>query len=108
MFETQGFKEQLTSVISSQAGTSGMAEYETRIADLLQGLATENEPVLMESELRKTASSRRGIPDALTSTRTLIREASSYAIADRRKILTKADVEAAYRAKYCQVWPFCR
>ena len=108
MFETDRFKALLTDAVTSEAGARGMREYETDIITFLQRRATENESVLMERELRKSATSQRGRPDALISAGVLIREASRYATADRRTTLRLVDVEAAYRAKFCQVWPFCR
>jgi len=108
MFETETFATQLKTIVSTQAAESGMKEYQERIVNYLQNLATANESTLMESELRKSASSRRGVGDALSSARVLVKEASSYATADKRTLVTTADVEKAYRAKFCQVWPFCR
>lgn len=108
MFETEIFKTQLTNTVASQAGESGVAQYQVRIVDYLQDLAVSNENFLMESELRKAASLRRGVPDALSSTKTLVKEASAYALADKRTVVTVADVEKAYRAKFCSVWPFCK
>lgn len=108
MFETQSFKEALKVVVFAQAEASGMRVYSDAIVDYLQNLATKNEPILMETEFRKTAALRRSISDALISASVLVKEASSYAATDRRTILTMDDVRAAYNAKFCQVWPFCK
>jgi hypothetical protein len=67
MFETEAFKEQLASTVSTEAGRNNLERYQTGIIDYLQGLATQNESTLMEREVRKAASARRGIPDALIS-----------------------------------------
>jgi hypothetical protein len=108
MFETDAFKEQLRETIGLEAARQGMARYETAIVGRLQSLAVQNEPTLMGLELRKTASVRRGIPDALASAQSLIKAASARASAARRTLVTDDDVVAAYQAQFCQVWPFCR
>ena len=108
MFETTRFKEQLTDVVTREALNNNLEEYEPAIIDYLQRLASENESVLMERELRKTAAARRGIPDALRSAVELTKEASRYAAAENRKLLRVSDIRAAYSAKFCQVWPFCK
>jgi hypothetical protein len=110
MFETEGFKNELTRGVARGTEISGLLEYETRIVDYLQRLASENESPLMEREVRmhKVASERRGVPDALNSATELTKEASKYAAADRRTLLRMSDIEAAYRAKFCQFWPFCK
>ena len=108
MFETDTFKEQLREVIASEAGRQRMGQYYTNIVDYLQSLATQNESALMESEMRKIAAERRGIPDALQSVRTLVKDAAVRAAADNRTTLTLEDVSAAYQAQLCRVWPFCR
>jgi len=108
MFETEGFKNQLTDAVSREAGNNNLKEYEIRIIDYLQRLASENERTLMDSEVRKVASERRGIPDALNSARELVKQASTYAAAEKRTVLTQSDVEKAYQARFCRVWPFCK
>ncbi len=108
MFETEDFKKQLDTAVSRETGSSGLKEYETQIIDRLQRLASENESSLMDSEVRKVASERRGIPDALNSARELTRAASRYALAEKRTVLKMSDIEAAYKEKFCQVWPFCK
>ena len=80
----------------------------SRLSLTLQGLAATNESTLMDSEVRKAASARRGIPDALNSARQLIKESATYAAAEKRTVLNLEDVEKAYRAKFCQFWPFCK
>jgi hypothetical protein len=108
MFETDDFKKQLEGAVASEADYRGLKEYEDSIIDYLQRLASENERPLMLKEMRKAASARRGIPDAVNSARILVRRASRYAAAEKRTVLTQSDVEKAYRAKFCRVWPFCK
>lgn len=107
MFETEEFRKRIDTSVSATAFINDM-EYEPRIVSFLQSLAMENEGPLMERELRKSASERRGIPEALISVRELTRVASGYAVADRRKTITTGDIERALKTKFCQVWPFCR
>jgi len=108
MFETEGFKAQLTQVISLEAFNNNLEEYETRIVDYLQHLASENEDVLMEREMRKAAHIQRGVNDALHSAIELTKDASRYAAAENRSVLRVSDIEKAYRARFCQFWPFCK
>jgi hypothetical protein len=108
MFETESFKNQLRDAVSIEAGSGGLKEYETRIVDYLQKLASENERPLMLDEARKIAGARRGIPDALNSARALARQASAYALAEKRTVLLQSDIERAYQVMFCGVWPFCK
>jgi len=108
MFETEDFKKRLTDVVSREAGVRGLAEYENAIINYLQRLASENEGILMEREFRKAAGERRGMADALNNARYLTEEAARYAAAEKRPVLKVSDIEAAYRAKFCQFWPFCK
>lgn len=108
MFETEDFKNQLTSTVLREAANNKIERYETGIIDFLQRQASENESTLMEREVRKLATERRGVSHALSSAKQLTMEASKYAAAEKRTLLTLSDVEAAYRAKFCQFWPFCK
>jgi adenylosuccinate synthase len=108
MFETEDFRKQLENAISSTAAQQGMTEYQTAITTYLQSLATVNEPVLMENEMKKAVGARRGIYDALESARALVSEAATYAQSEKRKVIQVVDVQKAYSAKFCKVWPFCR
>lgn len=107
MFETPQFREQLTQIILREARAAGMDQYENSIVEYLQKLAVENEPILMERELKKTTG-RRGIPDALASAAKLVQEASRYAASDKRTTVRESDIQKAYGLKFCQVWPFCK
>ena len=108
MFETDDFKNKLREVVVQEARESHLAHYEREIIDTLQQRASANERDLMERELRKTASERRGMRDALNSAAILARNACAHATAEKRDTLTAADVEAVYKAKFCQFWPFCK
>jgi hypothetical protein len=94
--------------IATEAFRNGMVEYDDSIVPFLQALATQNESGLMESERAKTALERRGLEDALVSARIIVRQAAEYARARRGTTLTVEDVQRAYRAQFCRVWPFCR
>jgi hypothetical protein len=106
MFDTSEFRTELTAAISGEASRNGLG-FEDTIIDYLRNLAVENENFLMEQE-RKKATGRRGIVDALESAALLTREASRYVSSDRRKTITLSDIQAAYKAKFCRVWPFCK
>jgi hypothetical protein len=108
MFETQSFRDQIKDAVIVEAASRNLTEYETAAVDFLQREAANNERTLMETEVRKIASLRRGVPEALQSARVLAKLAADYAIADRRSVLRESDIRAALASKYCQVWPFCR
>ena len=108
MFETADFRQQLDDAIAGEIARNSIERYERPILNYLQNLATANEPELMAIETRKTVAERRGVPEALRSARELIRTASVFALADKRKNITLGDVQQAYREKFCEVWPFCK
>jgi hypothetical protein len=85
-----------------------MTEYQTAIIPYLQNLATANESVLMENEMKKAVGARRGILDALESAGAIVSEAATYAQAEKRTVLQVVDMQKAYAAKFCKVWPYCR
>lgn len=108
MFETNAFKRRLADALYEEATDKGLAGYEPEAVTFLQDLAIANESILMERELRKAAGTRRGITDALASARELAQEASRYARSEKRNTLSESDMEKAYGAKFCKVWPFCK
>ena len=108
MFETGQFRSQLTQAILIATRQQGIARYEDSVVLFLQTLAESNETILLEAERRKPAESQRGVSHALASARNLIEVAANFAKADGRTKLTLADVNAAYIARFCQIWPFCR
>jgi hypothetical protein len=108
MFETQRFKEQLAEAVSMEVANNNLERYENAIIDYLQRLASGNESDLMERELRKAPGTQRGVRDAVNSARELTKDASRYALADKRTTLRVVDIDAAYKARFCQFWPFCK
>jgi hypothetical protein len=109
MFETDDFRKQLIEAVESEGSKNNLKTYESSVIDYLQRLASRNEAELMESEKRKAAGvRRRSISDALESARELTREASRYAREDKRDNLRFEDIQKAYDAKFCRVWPFCK
>jgi len=108
MFETTHFTEELTNTISREAANNGMERYETGIVGFLQTLAINNESILLQEELRKSASLRRGTPDALQSTKLLVETAARFAQADKRSTLSLSDMQRAWEVNFCRIWPFCR
>lgn len=108
MFETEAFKEQLNDAVWTAAGRNNMKSYQTSIVDFLFDQARNNEEDLMRAEFSKSVQQRRGVSDALANARALVETASIMARREQRNLLTRADVEAAYRANYCSVWPFCK
>ena len=107
-FETESFRNQITEAVEREAGRASLTRYETGIVEYLRGLAVGNESILMEQEVKKAAGARRSIPDALASVSRVVQEASQYASLEKRGTLTLADVQKAYAANFCQIWPLCR
>ena len=108
MFETQQFQDELKKIINNAAVSRHLARYQNRAYQFLQDLAIANESDLMTEELKKSAGVRRGMREALQSAESLAQEAADYAVADNRDILTVDDIQKAYQAKFCRVWPFCK
>jgi hypothetical protein len=108
MFETEEFGNRIEQTVRTMAGEQGMSRYQPRIVGHLQNLAVENERFLMRRERLLEESQQRGIPDALESVRVVIREAANHAVRAGRTTLLLEDVEAAYEANFCNLWPFCR
>lgn len=102
-----GLRAEIDGVVSDTAARAGLEQYQTGIAGTLVSLLDSNRPRRLEEELQKTASLQRTKQDALDSVRVLVKEASSYARAANRNVVTVEDFQMAYRAKFCQVWPFC-
>jgi hypothetical protein len=108
MFETEDFRKKIADAISREVGREN---YQPSIVDYLQKLAAGNEKSLMESEMRKSVGDRRGVHTALESVHVLVMEARSYQLprpGEKLNLLRLVDIEAAYKAKFCQVWPFCK
>lgn len=108
MFETQDFRNQVQRTIINEAASNDIKQYQPGIVDFLVRLASSNEKLLMESEIKKEVSERRGTRDAIISVRLIIKEASAIAKRDERNLLTISDVQLAYETLFCQIWPFCR
>ncbi len=101
------FRIEIDTEVSRAAAQAGMEQYRRAIADTLQSYLDSSRPRRLLEENRKIASEQRSKQDALRSVRVLVTEASRYASAAGRKIVTVEDIQAAYQAKFCQVWPFC-
>ena len=108
MFEGPEFKRNLVDVVGAEVLRNEMESYHTDIIDFLISHAVSNESYLMEIENKKAADQRKGVSEAYGSARDLVRTASAIAAEAERTTLTLEDVEAAYRDRYCRVWPFCR
>lgn len=108
MFETDQFKDRLKDIISNEAATNQLKEYEVAVVEFLFSRARDNEATLMRAELTKSAALRRGMTDAIQSARVLAKAASALARSESRTVLTAGDMEKAFQAHFCRVWPFCR
>jgi DNA-binding SARP family transcriptional activator len=101
------FRERIRQRVSQAAGQAGMQQYHVSIIENLMSKAAEKRQVNESNELRKSLGSRRSIDDALASVEALAKAASEYATAEKRTLLTEADVDKAYVAGFCRWWPLC-
>jgi hypothetical protein len=110
MFETPDFRQQLKDAVGQAASRADVITYDPAIIDFLQSLAAGNEEELMDVEARQPEESRKGVTHALRSASDLISDAAeTYRRTGRHRThLTVADVANAYRAKFCNFWPFCK
>lgn len=108
MFETDRFARELTDAVATQVRDLGFGDFDRSVTKTLRRLAMENESVLMERELRKAVGERRGLRHALRSARELTKDAARYAAKAGRDKIKAEDFNAAYSAKFCQFWPFCK
>ncbi len=108
MFETDEFSKRVEYAVSNAAGRAGLKFYIRGVPRRLVKLARENERILLTEEMKKSASERRGVDDAIQSVVKVASEAARIAISEGRDTLTAADFDIAYKNNFCRIWPFCR
>lgn len=108
MFETEEFARRVEETVSLVAGRAGLKNYRTIVPSRLVDLARSNERILLAEELKKSASERRTVEDAIQSVVKVASDAARIAASEGRDTLTESDFDIAYRANYCRIWPFCR
>lgn len=108
MFETERFYNQLQDAIATEIKDRGGSIEAGEAAAFLRGLAIANEAHLMEIERKERPSTPRGSAEALVSARVIAREAFRIASLAQRSRVTLSDFTAAHKAKFCQIWPFCK
>lgn len=108
MFETQDFQDKLAREVFAVASRYNLRVEGKTIVAYLQQIAVRNEPELMKREMRRLPFDRLGVDAALKGVRTIVTEAAGYALAAGRKDISLPDIAAAHRAKFCQIWPFCK
>ena len=101
MFETPEFRQYLRDEFYKAGGYS---TEETTIISYLQNLAVENERD--PSFVRRPED--QAIVFALQSARELISQALVYKRQRGDDLLTLGDIQKAYQALFCSVWPFCK
>ncbi len=101
------FRDEIDEYIRLNAGSFGIKTYHISIADLLFKYAQDNADDVILTESVKTASLQRGQQDAINSLAVLLIEACNIAQMEKRSELTESDMDAAYKKKFCRVWPFC-
>lgn len=108
MFDTEQFRQSLMREAAQAVREQNIDTYDERIIDLLQFLATANEEHLLLLESRRPQFQRRGMTEAIKSASTLLSEAAAIARAAERRRIMVNDLRESYKARFCQVWPFCR
>lgn len=108
MFETPEFEKKLVDEVRRVAASNGLAYYQRVVPRTLITLARQNEQELLSEELTKSASIRRGVPDAIQSVTKVASAAARIAKDAGRNTLTKEDFDRAYAANFCRIWPFCK
>lgn len=101
------FQSEIVETVEAAAARQGMQRYEVAIGTRLQAYLDQNRPQRLTEELKKVTAAQRTKADALASVTFLVTEASKLAAADRRTTVTEADLQKAYAANYCRIWPFC-
>ena len=101
------FRSEIEATVSSTAAGAGMKQFQNDVVNKLMQHLTENREVLLEQEMTKTAGLRRSKLEALASVEVLVKEASQYASAEGRTLVRAGDLDKAYAARFCMVWPFC-
>lgn len=108
MFETEEFRNLVRHNVHTVATMRGMKKYNPRIIGHLQNLAVKNEEFLMAREHLLEESQQRGVQHAMRSVRVVMQEAAANARRAGRTTIMLEDVEAAYEAKFCTIWPLCK
>jgi hypothetical protein len=101
------FRSEIEASVSSAAERAGMKRFQAEVVNQLMQHLAENRELLVEQEMTKTAGLRRSKSEALACVEELVKQASRYASADGRTLVRAADLDEAYEARYCMVWPFC-
>jgi hypothetical protein len=105
--ENEDFRAEVEARVSRIAGLSGMTHYRQAIVTRLMSHLEEKKGIRLLEESRKASHLQRTKSDALNSVQLLVETAAQYAKADNRKLVTEDDLDKAYEAKFCMVWPFC-
>lgn len=108
MFETRQFRSQLEERRGLAQRISGV-RIADEVVDILRFLAMAHEEHLMLAEQRRPSWERqRGLADALESAGRLLEEAIRVTREQRLYEVGIDQLAAAYRKKFCEIWPFCR
>lgn len=101
------FKEDVRKRVETDAAKYGMKQYETGILEKIIQYAEKYGPSLIQEEIIKAAYARKTKEDALYSIDVLMENACMIAKKDKRDVVKQSDLEEAYTAKFCMIWPFC-
>jgi hypothetical protein len=106
MFETPEFREQIVNALPRIVREAGATVYDDEIIDYLLNLAIDNER--RDSRFLRDYTVETVLQLTLASLERLIRQGVVYARQRRYRGVTLGDVEKAYQALFCRVWPFCK
>lgn len=101
------FKKDVQERVKTDAAKYGMKQYETGISEKIFQYAEKYGSSLIQEEIIKAASVRKTKEDALYSIDVLMENACIIAKRDNRDVVKQSDLDEAYTAKFCMIWPFC-
>lgn len=102
--QSSQFETVIRERIEARLQARGVSGYPYTFTGTLTALARENRAIL---EARQYPSPR-SQEDALRSVDLLVETAADIAQQAGRKDIDEATFGAALRARFCQVWPFCK
>src|SRR5258705_1890865 len=105
MFETREFRVLLEKTLFVESMTRGVQKYDATIIDYLQNLAIENE---RDPSFLRRYTALGAVRVATRSLKRLLAQAFAYAGERGDPAPRLEDVEKAYQALFCKIWPFCK
>ena len=102
-----GFRDRVAEQVVRTIASEGLSSYDEAIVNEFMRYLAATRVERSRIEEARPVREQRGQADALGSVEFLVREAARLARADGRKDLRVRDIQDAYRANFCKIWPFC-